>query len=332
MTVKHVSMMGLTLLVAALACSSPKALPADDTSPGRAGSNGMAGQSGAAAGGSVAAGGGAGGSGAASGGTAGAATGPSDPEIMPPEIRPPAKPDAAVPPPDLAPPVDSVPAPTPGVCSCLGCDKSCECCVPGTTRYCDTPISCMWGQQSCSPQGHWQACKETKAIPAKCKGAGNIYDPACCVREGLCCQNFGLLPGDPNRSVGKCEGTLTCRKCLCSTSSGGSRGLGGFDVDGECCTPGSTRICDLAEVWALEDKVAKPGWGRSICDDGGHFGPCEATAAAAPTGCNPSKYDGACCAQAGQCCATGPSWSSRTIGACAGAVTCSVAPAGGPGL
>jgi hypothetical protein len=82
----------------------------------------------------------------------------------------------------------------------------CQCCRPGSTRWCDTPMYCSWGLQECRPDGRWGYCSETTLRPGPCAG-GSAYDPACCVSAGECCQNFyfdPLLPSDA--SVGDCTG------------------------------------------------------------------------------------------------------------------------------
>lgn len=94
-------------------------------------------------------------------------------------------------------------------------------CVPGASRYCDEPLYCNWGTQTCAPDGSWGACTEIP-IPMVCADpfdpfgtmTSGQYDPACCVAQGLCCQNFGY---DPTRgiqeSVGNCTGIVTERVC-----------------------------------------------------------------------------------------------------------------------
>jgi hypothetical protein len=81
------------------------------------------------------------------------------------------------------------------------------CCVPGTTRWCDTPTYCSWGQQACRPDGRWGTCEETTLRPAGCDDGSYYYSASCCVTAGECCQNFGYdrdLPSDA--SVGDCGG------------------------------------------------------------------------------------------------------------------------------
>ncbi len=75
-------------------------------------------------------------------------------------------------------------------------------CVPGTSRWCDTPIACAWGKQDCAPDGSWGACREVLERPAGCFGF--FYDRDCCVDSGACCQNF---PVD-DTSVGSCSGIV----------------------------------------------------------------------------------------------------------------------------
>jgi len=86
----------------------------------------------------------------------------------------------------------------------------CECCVPGTFRYCDTPTYCSWGRQQCQPDGRWGYCGEATP-PAGC--GGYAYDPGCCISVGACCQDFWDTNGNGNwnESVGNCTGIAdTC--------------------------------------------------------------------------------------------------------------------------
>jgi hypothetical protein len=79
----------------------------------------------------------------------------------------------------------------------------CNCCVPGTWRWCDEMVYCAWGRQQCLPDGQWGGCLETSERPPGCEGW--IYDLACCFDSGGCCQ---LSPYQPF-SVGNCEGIIT---------------------------------------------------------------------------------------------------------------------------
>jgi hypothetical protein len=91
--------------------------------------------------------------------------------------------------------------------------ESCRtlCCVPGTRRYCDVPLYCSWGRQTCRPDGHWGACEETTDRPEGlpwCDG-GSYYSPGCCFMAGWCCQNYGYDPSLPwDASIGECEGVV----------------------------------------------------------------------------------------------------------------------------
>lgn len=75
-------------------------------------------------------------------------------------------------------------------------------CVPGESRWCDTPIACAWGKQECTSDRRWGACREVLARPPGCTGF--FYDRECCVASGSCCQNF---PTDDS-SVGSCAGVI----------------------------------------------------------------------------------------------------------------------------
>ena len=81
------------------------------------------------------------------------------------------------------------------------------CCVPGTTRWCDTPTYCSWGLQDCRPDGRWGTCEETTSRPPGCDDGSYYYSAACCLESGECCQNYtydSSLPSDA--SIGDCTG------------------------------------------------------------------------------------------------------------------------------
>lgn len=83
-------------------------------------------------------------------------------------------------------------------------DTDCQTCAPGTFRWCDDPMYCHWGQQSCQPDGHWGPCvEETSARPDGCDGTA--YSASCCVMAGACCENY---PTD-HSSIGDCTGIVT---------------------------------------------------------------------------------------------------------------------------
>lgn len=75
-------------------------------------------------------------------------------------------------------------------------------CIPGTARWCDTPIACAWGKQTCDADGRWGACREVLERPRGCSGF--FYDRECCVDAGACCQNFPI----DDTSVGSCTGIV----------------------------------------------------------------------------------------------------------------------------
>ncbi len=92
-----------------------------------------------------------------------------------------------------------------GVVDCA--DEDCPKCVPGASRYCDEPVYCAWGMQTCGPDGRWGNCIEVPA-PQGCEGFfgfDGFYDEECCVAQGLCCQAY---PAD--NSVGNCNGVAVC--------------------------------------------------------------------------------------------------------------------------
>ena len=85
---------------------------------------------------------------------------------------------------------------------------TCTVCIPGATRFCDTPTYCSWGEQRCNATGSdWGTCYETSP-PAGCSGF--MYDQECCVRTGNCCQDWIDMDGDGdwNDSVGACENVV----------------------------------------------------------------------------------------------------------------------------
>ena len=84
-------------------------------------------------------------------------------------------------------------------------------CIPGSTRYCDTPTYCSWGVQVCYPSGEgWGPCVETRDIPDECESEwGQYYMPEserCCIDAGYCCQDYYDLDGDGDNSeaLGSC--------------------------------------------------------------------------------------------------------------------------------
>jgi hypothetical protein len=84
------------------------------------------------------------------------------------------------------------------------------CCLPGATRWCDTPVACTWGKQDCTPNSTWGRCAETTDIPPGCAVPPNVgfYDEACCVHAGQCCQDILRRAGGPT-SIGSCD-QLAC--------------------------------------------------------------------------------------------------------------------------
>jgi hypothetical protein len=77
---------------------------------------------------------------------------------------------------------------------------TCLLCTPGAERWCDEPSYCSWGIQRCTDDGRWGTCYETTERPAGCDG--DLYDTACCVEAGECCQDYAH---GTDASVGNCE-------------------------------------------------------------------------------------------------------------------------------
>jgi hypothetical protein len=63
--------------------------------------------------------------------------------------------------------------------------SDCAYCIPQTVRWCDDPVYCNWGKQSCLPDGTWGPCTEVQETPAGCTGRG--FSGKCCEALGLCC-------------------------------------------------------------------------------------------------------------------------------------------------
>ncbi len=81
----------------------------------------------------------------------------------------------------------------------------CTVCMPGASRFCDTPTYCSWGRQICNDRGDdWGECFETSA-PSGC--AGTYFDMECCLRSSSCCQDYFDTDndGDYDESFGACE-------------------------------------------------------------------------------------------------------------------------------
>lgn len=87
-------------------------------------------------------------------------------------------------------------------------------CVPGSERYCDTPMYSRWGTQTCNDDGlRWGSCDEIP-VPSICSHVDPWYSPSaieCCVDSGFCCQDMYDSDGDGEiwDSIGSCNG-ITC--------------------------------------------------------------------------------------------------------------------------
>jgi hypothetical protein len=96
-------------------------------------------------------------------------------------------------------------------------------CIPGAYRWCDDPVYCNWGQQTCTPNGTWGACVEVSARPGNCRGSS--YNPQCCVNAGACCQGLqGLPPGFPS-CVPYCDGGGVPQQPMADPSIGNCAGI-----------------------------------------------------------------------------------------------------------
>jgi hypothetical protein len=116
------------------------------------------------------------------------------------------QPDASVAPSPDAPP-GTVASCTPlqewkGTCVCTA-----ETCAPGSTRWCDGPVYCDWGVQTCGPDGAWGTCVESTVEPPGCNSRN--YDIDCCLAADACCESID--PRESTTSLGNCPGLVqTC--------------------------------------------------------------------------------------------------------------------------
>lgn len=186
-------------------------------------------------------------------------------------------------------------------------------CVAGDTRWCHVDGSCVWGRQSCLPDGRWGPCGDAGGakVPAGC--TAGTYSFCCCVKAGQCCEDDGdgAFEGGHGPSGGKCP----------SASCGGSEGPRPWDwppKTASCpgageCVPGGKRYC-----YYTGDLKPPFGQGEAVCQPDGRWGLCTFTASPHPAlfacfkGSDPLpagvpggprsrwKY---CCAKVGLCCA-----------------------------
>src|SRR5262244_1290873 len=89
-----------------------------------------------------------------------------------------------------------------GTCICTS-----EVCKPGSTRWCDGPVYCDWGIQTCGPDGAWGTCVESTVEPPGCNSRN--YDIGCCLAADACCESID--PRESMTSLGNCPGLVqTC--------------------------------------------------------------------------------------------------------------------------
>jgi hypothetical protein len=107
--------------------------------------------------------------------------------------------------------VPDAPPPMPDAFTCSPDDEyhgrcvcTAETCVPGSMRWCDSVLTCAWGQQTCGPDGAWGKCAEVMTKPAGCTVVN--YDIGCCIRSGDCCESRD--PGNNGTSLGTCPGLV----------------------------------------------------------------------------------------------------------------------------
>jgi hypothetical protein len=153
--------------------------------------------------------------------------------------------------------------------------------VPGSTRYCDTPTYCSWGEQRCNDQGtDWGNCYETSTPPG-CDSWS--YDENCCIDSGQCCQDWFDYDndGDSNDSVGACEEVELCDEhsdctegfCVFGDDGQGiCYDTGSCDDDEDCTSFGPGMACDDRGVCAPEEAPCPSGEcgceSDAECDDG----------------------------------------------------------------
>lgn len=61
-----------------------------------------------------------------------------------------------------------------------GDDPPDECggeCIPGTTRWCDTPIACAWGKQDCAPDGRQDDLSAIWLLKREARLTGSLEHP-----------------------------------------------------------------------------------------------------------------------------------------------------------
>ena len=85
-------------------------------------------------------------------------------------------------------------------------------CSPSTVRWCDEPVLCRWGKQTCDKTGYWGLCVETNERPGGCMAT--LYDQQCCANAGACCQDMINKEVDQNGhliypSIGQCANIAT---------------------------------------------------------------------------------------------------------------------------
>jgi hypothetical protein len=118
-------------------------------------------------------------------------------------------------------------------------------CVPGSTRYCDTPTYCSWGEQRCNDDGAgWSSCYEASPPPG-C--GGYAYDQDCCMEAGACCQDWydADLDGDWTDSVGACEEPSPCPDGGCGCASDSECGEGLLCIASLCVQPDEVCFFDF---------------------------------------------------------------------------------------
>ena len=82
-----------------------------------------------------------------------------------------------------------------------------EVCAPGSQRWCDGPVYCDWGIQTCGPDGAWGTCVESTVEPPGCNSQN--YDIDCCLAANACCESID--PRESHTSLGNCPGLVqTC--------------------------------------------------------------------------------------------------------------------------
>jgi hypothetical protein len=154
-------------------------------------------------------------------------------------------------------------------------------CLVGTLRWCSNQYG-EFGTQRCGADAGriatWGTCTTAIIPPPQCSPK-SYYDENCCVQSGGCCAH--AVNGVDYGSVGACGAIDPCNSCH------------------QLCVTGAVRWCDY--FGDAIDAGGNYAWGKQVCNDDGTWGTCVAVQVN-PPGCDPTYFDGDCCAEGGACC------------------------------